>query len=82
MKRLGELDHQTGYSLDEIKNRGVYSFYKANYEETDSANEIFHLLNGEHTLQSSAHRTSPVRAILKALTKLDDGDFSVDAHLS
>lgn len=53
--------------------RATYANYVINYEENDSAMEIFHNLANEHLSYSSTHRASPVRNIIKAICKLDKG---------
>lgn len=80
MNRLGKID-VSNYNSKEGRMRSAYPIYAKVYEDSESAMEIFYNLASEHLSYSSTHRTSPVRSIIKAICKLDNGKYSTEAHL-
>ena len=75
------MDQAAGYDATEQKMRAVYPVHRKIYEDSGNGLEVFYALLGTNTLHSSTHRNSAVRGILKAISSLEDGKYSVKAHM-
>lgn len=62
--------------------RTIYTIYGKMYEKSTNHLNTFYGILGDNTLASSAHRSSPLRGIIKAITELEDSKYAVDTQLS
>ena len=81
MKRLGEMDQATGYDATEQKMRATYPVHRKVYEDSGHGLEVFYALLGINTLHSSSHRHSAVKSVFKAISRLEDGKYSVEVYM-
>ena len=79
MRRLAIADQATGYDATEQKMRAVYPVHRKVYEDSGHGLDVFYTLLGTNTLHSSTHRNSAVHGIIKAISQLEDGRYSVKA---
>ena len=75
------MDQAAGYDATEQKMRAVYPVHQKIYEDSGNGLEIFYTLLGTNTLNSSSHRNSAVKGILKAISRLESGKYSVEAYM-